>query len=70
MVQPRPPRRAREEVTLRDYRLLIGVETRTKSGHAARLEAGWVFDRVVDYQSNLGDYRPDDTAMIRWSSEF
>ena len=61
---------ARDIITLRDLRLLIGLETLTKKGHASRLEAGWVFDRVVDYRSNLGDYRPSDTAIIRWSSDF
>ncbi|MBC8116975.1 MAG: hypothetical protein H7062_21475, partial [Candidatus Saccharimonas sp.] len=61
---------ARDIVTLRDLRLLVGLETVTKKRHASRLEAGWVFDRVVDYRSNLGDYRPSDTAIIRWSSDF
>lgn len=62
--------RTRDMVTLRDLRLLVGLEVRTKQRHAGRLEAGWVFDRVVDYESNAGDYRPADTAMIRWSSDF
>ena len=61
---------ARDIVTLRDLRLLVGLETNNKKRHASRLEAGWVFDRVVDYRSNLGDYRPSDTAIIRWSSDF
>ena len=61
---------SRDIVTLRDLRLLVGLETVTKKRHASRLEAGWVFDRVVDYRSNLGDYRPSDTAIIRWSSDF
>ncbi len=61
---------ARDIITLRDLRLLVGLEINNKKRHASRLEAGWVFDRVVDYRSNLGDYRPPDTAIIRWSSDF
>lgn len=60
----------RDIVTLRDLRLLVGLETTTKKSHASRLEAGWVFDRVVDYRSNVGNYRPSDTAIIRWSADF
>lgn len=62
--------RSKDIVTLRDLRLLAGLEVRTKKRHAGRLEAGWVFDRAVDYQSGIGDYHPADTAIIRWSSDY
>ncbi len=61
---------ARDIITLRDLRLLVGLETTSGKRHASRLEAGWVFDRVVDYRSNLGDYRPSNTALFRWSADF
>jgi hypothetical protein len=57
-------------VTLRDYRLLFGLESRSKKGHASRIEAGWVFGRAVEYQSGIGNYNPGQTAIIRVSSDF
>jgi hypothetical protein len=57
-------------VTLRDYRLLVGLEHRGKKRHACRLEAGWVFGRAVEYVSGIGNFDPGQTAIIRLSSDY
>src|SRR6185436_14186004 len=57
-------------VTLRDYRLLIGIEWRGKKRHASRLEAGWVLGRAVEYASGIGDYNPGQTAILRLSGDY
>ncbi len=57
-------------VTLRDYRLLIGWESRGEKQHASRIEAGWVFGRAVEYVSGVGNYDPAQTAIIRWSTDY
>jgi hypothetical protein len=62
--------RAYDVVTYRDYRLVAGLETRWKNGGATRTEAGWIFNRAVDYRSGLGNYSPGDSFMIRVSSDF
>lgn len=57
-------------VTLRDYRLLFGWELRGEKRHATRIEAGWVFGRAVEYASGVGNYNPNQTAIIRLSSDY
>jgi len=57
-------------VTLRDYRLVFGLEQRGSKRHATRIEAGWVFGRAVEYASGIGNYNPNSTAMIRLSSDY
>lgn len=51
-------------------RLLVGIETKRKKGFAPRLEAGYVFNRKVEYESGNGDYDPGATAMIRFGASF
>ena len=57
-------------VTLRDYRLMAGWETRGTKRHACRIEAGWVFNRAVEYASGIGNFYPGDTAIIRIASDY
>lgn len=57
-------------VTLRDYRLLLGWEVRDEKRSATRIEAGWVFGRAVEYASGVGNYNPNQTAIIRLSSDY
>lgn len=64
------PGAVQDIVTLRDYRLLFGVEHRSEKGHASRFEAGWVFGRAVEYASGIGNYCPSQTAIIRFSSDY
>jgi hypothetical protein len=57
-------------VTLRDYRLIAGIESRGVKGHTTRLEIGWIFDRAVRYDSGIGNYNPPDSLMIRVSADY
>ncbi|MBS0201460.1 MAG: hypothetical protein JSS49_01075 [Planctomycetes bacterium] len=57
-------------VTLRDYRLMAGLESRGTKRHASRIEFGWIFNRAVEYTSGLGNFNPGDTAIIRIASDF
>ncbi|WP_010586359.1 hypothetical protein [Schlesneria paludicola] len=62
--------RSYDVVTYRDYRLTTGFEARSSKGHATRVEAGWVFNRSVSYRSEIGNYSPTDSLMIRISSDY
>ncbi|MEI8017412.1 MAG: hypothetical protein WCH39_04380 [Schlesneria sp.] len=62
--------RAYDVVTYRDYRLVAGLEQHRTNGQITRLEGGWILGRSVDYRSNIGNYNPSDTFMIRISSEY
>jgi hypothetical protein len=62
--------RAYDVVTYRDYRLIAGLESRTITGTATRLEVGWVFDRSVQYRSDIGNYAPPDSLMVRISADY
>jgi hypothetical protein len=64
------PNAVQDVVTLRDYRLMFGWESRSPKRHASRIEAGWVFGRAVEYNSGIGDYHPGQTAIIRYSSDY
>ncbi len=62
--------RAYDVVTYRDYRLIAGLESQQKNGATSRLEAGWIFDRSVQYRSNMGNYQPSDSFMVRVSTDY
>ena len=62
--------RSYDIVTYRDLRLVVGLETQTGKGRASRLEVGWIFDRSVEYQSNVGNYTPPESLMIRVSADY
>lgn len=57
-------------VTLRDYRVFVGFESRGGKRHTSRLEFGWIFGRAVEYVSGIGNYNPGQTAMIRIASDY
>lgn len=54
-----------DKVTYRDLRLVVGWERTKKLGLNGRLELGWVFDREIEYVSNIAKFYPDDTLMLR-----
>ncbi|QDT31729.1 hypothetical protein [Thalassoglobus polymorphus] len=49
----------------RDYRLLVGCETKEPDGSRQVLEFGWVFDRRIDFDRYGGSQHLGDTAVIR-----
>lgn len=51
-------------------RMLVGYETQGPKGFNPRIEAGFVFDRRVEYKSGIGDYDPSNAALIRVGGSF
>lgn len=56
---------AHDTVTLRDYRILLGLERKAPGGLGSLIEIGYVFGRSVEYQSGLPDFHPDPTLLVR-----
>jgi hypothetical protein len=54
----------------RDLRLLVGYETRTLDGNRGTLEAGYVFDRRLDFARGRGDQNLGGTAVLRWGRTY
>lgn len=52
-------------LTLRDLRLLLGVERKRDGGGGTRLELGYVFGRVLEYDSATPTLNLPDTVMLR-----
>jgi len=59
-------------VTYSDWRALVGVESKFPGYQTVFqniplvfVEAGWVFNREIEYKSGAGDYDPDGTALLR-----
>jgi hypothetical protein len=48
-----------------DWRLLVGLERIAARGLTTRVEAGYVFSREIEYNSDLADVELDDTFLIR-----
>lgn len=54
-----------DSVDYRDIRALLGVEHVNACGVKWRAEVGYVFGRRVDFVSNVGDYDPAATILLR-----
>jgi len=52
-------------VTIREYRLLGGVEHKLPQGRSWFWETGIVVGRSLEYSSGLGDYNPNSTLLLR-----
>ncbi len=52
--------------TYRDLQLSVGLESTDGAGDRSAIEIGYVFDRSLEYASGIGDYRPNDTVIVRW----
>jgi hypothetical protein len=59
-----------DQMTMRDYRLMMGVERKRDGGGGMRAEVGYVFSRRVEFERSGYDYRPDDTVMLRLGGAF
>lgn len=53
-------------VTYSDLRLMGGVETKHTNGMVSQFEIGYVFDRKLEYKSNIGNYDISPTGMVRY----
>ena len=56
---------ATDQMTIRDYRILFGLERKSPLGRGRRIEIGYVFGRAVEYAGGTPDVRPNPTAIIR-----
>lgn len=54
-----------DKFTYGDLRMVLGWERTVPRGLNGRVELGWVFDRKIEFQSGLPDFRPDDTLLVR-----
>jgi len=61
---------ADDVATLRDYRVILGLERKVVGGVSGRVEVGYVFGRVLEYASATPDFRPDDTVMLRLGAAY
>jgi hypothetical protein len=60
-----------DKVTLRDLRVMLGVERRKNGGVNYRAEVGFVFAREIEYLSAPGaNYEPADTVLLRLGTTF
>ncbi len=60
-----PGGRQNDQIAYRDWRLILGLERKTGDTMTMFFEAGYVFQRQLEYDSGRGDFDPDDTAMLR-----
>lgn len=56
---------AGDVATYSDWRLVLGLEQKFVNGRSLLVEAGYVFNRELDYSRGPGDFDPDDTVMLR-----
>lgn len=54
-----------DNLAYRDLRLIFGFEQKYANGRSLLLEAGYVFSRQVEFTSNVGDFDPGSTGMLR-----
>lgn len=56
-----------DNVTYSDVRIFFSIESFGEGHASSALELGYVFERDLEYRSNVGNYYPGDTMMIRWT---
>jgi len=56
---------ADDEITYRDFRVLLGIERKAVGRPGYRLELGYVFGRKLELDSPTPDIYPSDTVMLR-----
>lgn len=59
-----------DKLGYRDYRIVVGWETRKKDGESSLFEVGYVMHRRLEFQRGGPDQTPDDSVVFRWGSRF
>jgi len=54
-----------DKITLRDYRILLGLERKLNGGAGYRLEIGYVMGRRIEFASGLPDAVAGNSALVR-----
>lgn len=63
---------ANDMVAIRDWRIMLGYETKVKDFSALSwfAEAGYVFHRQVEFRSGFGNFNPDSCGMLRFGVSY
>lgn len=61
---------AADEITYRDFRVLLGLERLAPGGLGGQFEIGYVFGRRVEYRSDLPSFKPADTLIVQRGLNF
>ena len=69
-IGPQPQTPKDDVVTYSVLRLLVGYETKKAKGFSPRVEAGFNFNRSIEFKSGKGDFDPGSTAIIRVGGSF
>jgi hypothetical protein len=59
-----------DRLTIRDWRVYLGIERKRDGGAGHRLEVGYVFSRDIRFDSPRPDYQIGDTLMLRAGIDF
>jgi hypothetical protein len=59
-----------ETVILRDYRLLLGVESKLARGIGTRFEIGYIFGRTINFIGPTQDFSPNSTVLLRAGASY
>lgn len=59
-----------DQLTLRDYRLITGIEHLLPENRSIFLEGGLIFGRAVEFESSPDTTEPDSTGIIRCGIAF
>lgn len=59
-----------DQLTLRDLRLMVGIEHLRKNNRGVFLETGWVFSRSMEYENTPGQIDFGDALMLRAGIQF
>jgi hypothetical protein len=52
-------------LVLSDDRLILGLERKIRGGLSTRVEIGYVFSRRIRFNSDIPDFYPEDTVLLR-----
>jgi hypothetical protein len=55
----------RERITMRDFRVFVGLEKKYNGGAGFRMEAGYVFGRIVEFDLGDPDLEVSPAALVR-----
>ncbi|NLE36680.1 MAG: hypothetical protein GX621_01490, partial [Pirellulaceae bacterium] len=59
-----------DDLTYRDWRVVLGIEQRTLDAYKLNFEIGYVFARRLEYERSDISYTPDDTFSMTLTGRF
>jgi hypothetical protein len=61
---------AQDTISMRDYRVVVGLERKVPGGLNRHVEVGYVFSRNIEFDSGTPDFEPDDTLLVRVGASY